>query len=192
MTSTTSNATATTKPKMSLHAAYAVDKEAARNGRWFDFPELGEGARLLIAATKCNPDFTRCRERHFKAKYWDRGKQAPSAVQNAKAPLIYAETIVRGMADVSLTPGDPVLEDTFSNRVKLLQTYGEPLMEDVDSYANDIDNFRPEEMMDGYESYTLAPDVAAEVERTLTGAEIEVEVEDGDEATSEAEAASGN
>lgn len=179
----------------SLHTAYAVDKKAAQFGRWFDFPELGRGARLLIASTKCNPDYKRVREQHFKTKYWDRGKQAPQNVQDAKAPLIYGETIVRGMKNVPLRPGEAALEDNLSNRIRLIQFYGEPLIEDIDAIANELENYRPEEIMQA-SSEIVAADVAAEVERAVSTAEGEAAAAGGDDAEdapeTEQEAASGN
>lgn len=128
----------------SLHGAYAIDKDAAVNGRWFDYSDtLGPGARLKIASLNHNPAVAEETGRHFRRKYWDRGKTPPAHVAQEKEPIILGRTVLLGIAGVSMGPGQPVLEDTELNRIALLRAY-EALADDVRADAKNDDNFRPE------------------------------------------------
>lgn len=128
----------------SLHGAYALDKVACTQGRWFDYSDtLGKGARLLIGSITHNPAVAEETGRHFRRKYWDRGKTPPVHVQNEKEPLILARTVLLGIDGVSMGPGQPILENTEANRIALLRAY-EALADEVRADAKNDDNFRPE------------------------------------------------
>lgn len=128
-----------TEEEASAAGSYGYDKALAEGGKWFKWPKLGPNARLYLKKVGCKA--WKAVSARARAQYGDdTGAIDPTKFEEV-LPAMEVKSIFAKMEGVIVELGQPPLEDSQENRVKLLAMFDGLTME-IFNACNKPKNFR--------------------------------------------------
>lgn len=118
-----------TPDEASAETSYGYDRELAETGKWFKWPKLGPEAFLLLRKVGCEQwrsVLEKARERYGE----EDGTIKPKVMDKIIDALI-AKGLWGGMRGVRTRVGEPALDDSIENRLRLLEGFHPDLGNDI-------------------------------------------------------------